>query len=242
MKSEKVADGVWYITGVNNNSALIEMKDYLIVVEAPHGERRSLAVLGEVKKLVPNKPIKYFVNTHHHFDHAYEMVEHTIHHQLKDDPAYQALLKLKGIGPTFAAVFIAEIGDVTRFGSPHQLACWAGLTPRLYSSDTKTRQGHSPSRDPGWPAVGRDRGLSTVLRAVCGQPQTADPGPAREDRHPDLEGRRGPQTAPRRLLRAARRARPLPTDCAGRMIRPSHRCARTATGMTHQFHRSRSSM
>ena len=70
VKSEKVADGVWYITGVSNNSVLIEMKDYLIVVEAPHGERRSLAVLGEVKKLVPNKPIKYLVNTHHHFDHA----------------------------------------------------------------------------------------------------------------------------------------------------------------------------
>ena len=46
------------------------MKDYLIVVEAPHGEQRSLAVIGEVKKLVPNKPIKYLVNTHHHFDHA----------------------------------------------------------------------------------------------------------------------------------------------------------------------------
>jgi glyoxylase-like metal-dependent hydrolase (beta-lactamase superfamily II) len=70
VKSEKVVDGVWYITGVNNNSVLIEMRDYLIVVEAPHGERRSLAVIGEVKKLVPNKPIKYLVNTHHHFDHA----------------------------------------------------------------------------------------------------------------------------------------------------------------------------
>lgn len=70
VKSEKVADGVWYITGVNNNSVLIEMKDYLIVVEAPHGEPRSLAVIGEVKKLVPNKPIKYLINTHHHFDHA----------------------------------------------------------------------------------------------------------------------------------------------------------------------------
>ena len=47
VKSEKVADGVWYITGVNNNSVLIEMKDYLIVVEAPHGERRSLAVMAK---------------------------------------------------------------------------------------------------------------------------------------------------------------------------------------------------
>jgi glyoxylase-like metal-dependent hydrolase (beta-lactamase superfamily II) len=70
VKSEKVADGVWYITGIGNNSVLIEMKDYLIVVEAPHGEQRSLAVMGEVKKLVPTKPIKYLVNTHHHFDHA----------------------------------------------------------------------------------------------------------------------------------------------------------------------------
>jgi glyoxylase-like metal-dependent hydrolase (beta-lactamase superfamily II) len=69
-KSEKVADGVWYITGVSAASVLIEMKDYLIVVEAPHGEQRSLAVMGEVKKLVPNKPIKYLINTHHHFDHS----------------------------------------------------------------------------------------------------------------------------------------------------------------------------
>ena len=70
VKSEKVADGVWYITGISAYSVLIEMKDYLIVVEAPHGERRSLAVMAEIKKLVPNKPIKYLVNTHHHFDHA----------------------------------------------------------------------------------------------------------------------------------------------------------------------------
>ena len=70
VKSEKVADGVWYITGISAHSVLIEMKDYLIVVEAPHGERRAMAVMAEVKKLVPNKPIKYLVNTHHHFDHS----------------------------------------------------------------------------------------------------------------------------------------------------------------------------
>ena len=70
VKSEKVADGLWYITGISAYSVLVEMKDYLIVVEAPHGERRSMAVMAEVKKLVPNKPIKYLVNTHHHFDHA----------------------------------------------------------------------------------------------------------------------------------------------------------------------------
>jgi glyoxylase-like metal-dependent hydrolase (beta-lactamase superfamily II) len=70
VKSEKVADGVWYITGISAYSVLIEMKDYLIVVEGPDGERRSMAVMAEVKKLAPNKPIKYLVNTHHHFGHA----------------------------------------------------------------------------------------------------------------------------------------------------------------------------
>ena len=70
VKSDKAADGVWYITGGSHHSALIEMKDYLIVVEAPFGEQRSIAVMAEVKKLVPNKPIRYLVNTHHHFDHA----------------------------------------------------------------------------------------------------------------------------------------------------------------------------
>jgi transposase len=75
-------------------------------------------------------------------DNEIEMVEHEIHHRLSDEATYQALLRIKGIGPTFAAIFIAEIGDVHRFGSAHQLACWAGLTPRVYASDTKTRRGH----------------------------------------------------------------------------------------------------
>jgi glyoxylase-like metal-dependent hydrolase (beta-lactamase superfamily II) len=70
VKSEKVADGVWFIGGGPFNSVLIEMKDYVIVVEAPQGDLRSTAVMGEVKKLVANKPIKYLVNTHHHVDHS----------------------------------------------------------------------------------------------------------------------------------------------------------------------------
>jgi len=70
VKSEKIADGLWYITGISAHTVLIEMKDYLIAVEAPHGEQRSIVVLNEIKKLAPNKPLKYVINTHHHFDHA----------------------------------------------------------------------------------------------------------------------------------------------------------------------------
>jgi transposase len=75
-------------------------------------------------------------------DNEVDLVEHELYRRLKDDESYQALLRIRAVGPTFAAIFIAEIGDVHRFGSAHQLACWAGLTPRVYASDTKTRRGH----------------------------------------------------------------------------------------------------
>jgi glyoxylase-like metal-dependent hydrolase (beta-lactamase superfamily II) len=68
--SEKVADGVWYVTGGTHHSAVIEMKDHVIVVEAPLNDERAVVVLAETRKLVPGKPIKYVINSHHHYDHS----------------------------------------------------------------------------------------------------------------------------------------------------------------------------
>jgi glyoxylase-like metal-dependent hydrolase (beta-lactamase superfamily II) len=68
--TQMVADGVWFLSGGSHNSALIEMKDYVILVESPLNDDRAAAVLAEVKSLVPSKPIKYVVATHHHFDHS----------------------------------------------------------------------------------------------------------------------------------------------------------------------------
>ena len=69
-ESQKLADGVWLIGGGTHNSMAIEFRDFAVVVEAPLNEERSLAVIAEVNRLIPNKPIKYVVNTHHHFDHS----------------------------------------------------------------------------------------------------------------------------------------------------------------------------
>jgi glyoxylase-like metal-dependent hydrolase (beta-lactamase superfamily II) len=68
--TQMVAEGVWYLTGGTHHSAVIEMKDHVIVVEAPLNEERALAVLAETKKLVANKPIRYLINSHHHYDHS----------------------------------------------------------------------------------------------------------------------------------------------------------------------------
>jgi transposase len=62
--------------------------------------------------------------------------------RLKAHDGYRNLLKVKGIGPVLAAIFVVEIGDVTRFGTAQQLACWAGITPRHYESDRTVRRGH----------------------------------------------------------------------------------------------------
>ena len=70
VESTKLADGVWLVGGGTHNSMVVEFRDFVAVVEAPLNEERSLAVIGEVHKLIPGKTIRYIVNTHHHFDHS----------------------------------------------------------------------------------------------------------------------------------------------------------------------------
>ena len=69
VETQKLADGVYLLGGTTHNSVAIEFKDYIAVVEAPLDEKRNLAVIEQVVKLIPNKPIRYLVNTHQHSDH-----------------------------------------------------------------------------------------------------------------------------------------------------------------------------
>ena len=85
-----------------------------------------------------------------------EILDRRIHGHLKDDAGYRAIQAIHGVGPVLAAVFVAEIGDVSRFPSPDRLCSWAGLTPRHRESDTKVRRGSitkQGSRLVRWAAV-----------------------------------------------------------------------------------------
>lgn len=71
---QQVAPGVWFREGDlaqfgHSNNIVIEMKDYLIVVDAnyPSGAK---ALMADIKR-VSSKPVKYVFDTHHHGDHAY---------------------------------------------------------------------------------------------------------------------------------------------------------------------------
>jgi transposase len=61
--------------------------------------------------------------------------------RLASERGYTAIQAIPGVGPTLAAVFVAEIGDVHRCPTPGHLCSWAGLTPRHRESDTKVRRG-----------------------------------------------------------------------------------------------------
>jgi glyoxylase-like metal-dependent hydrolase (beta-lactamase superfamily II) len=68
--SEKLADGVYRINGAYNALA-IEFADHILLFEpGPQNEQRAQAIIAEAKRVIPNKPIRYGVISHHHFDHT----------------------------------------------------------------------------------------------------------------------------------------------------------------------------
>jgi len=70
-----------------------------------------------------------------------EKLEREVHGLLADHAGYQAIQALDGVGRVLGAIFVAEIGDVSRFPNPQTLSSWAGLTPKHRESDVKVYRG-----------------------------------------------------------------------------------------------------
>jgi transposase len=75
------------------------------------------------------------------YDGEIEVFRAMIANRFTGHRGYRVIQQISGIGPTFAAIFIAEIGDIGRFSRPEKLTCWAGLTPRHRESDTTIHRG-----------------------------------------------------------------------------------------------------
>ena len=67
--AQRLADGVYYLTGGTHHSVAVEFRDYVVLVDAPLNEKRSIALIEAIYRIFPGKPIRYVVNSHHHFDH-----------------------------------------------------------------------------------------------------------------------------------------------------------------------------
>ncbi len=70
------------------------------------------------------------------------LVERELALRFKDHEGYHAIQAICGVGKIMAAIFTAEIGDVSRFCDARHLCSWAGLTPSHRESDDKVKRGH----------------------------------------------------------------------------------------------------
>jgi glyoxylase-like metal-dependent hydrolase (beta-lactamase superfamily II) len=65
----ELGDGIWFLRA-GYNSVLVEFPTYTVLVEAAQNDARTLAVVQKARELVPNKELRYLVNTHFHIDHS----------------------------------------------------------------------------------------------------------------------------------------------------------------------------
>ena len=108
----------------------------------------------------------------------------------KAEPQVKVLTQLPGVGPFTALVILAEVGDITRFGSARKLAAWAGLTPTVRGCDRTVRHGHISKQGSAW--------LRWVL---CEAAQTAKRSPQFAASYQAIARRRGKKIATTAIAR-----------------------------------------
>ena len=133
-------------------------------------------------------------------------LDEEVRQHAKADPRVRVLTQLPGVGQYTALVLLAEIGDITRFGSARKLASWAGLTPTVRGSDRTVRHGHISKQGPAW-----------ARWVLCEAAQTAR-------RHPDF--------APGYEATARRRGKKIATTAVARKLvtRACHLLTDAASG------------
>jgi transposase len=142
-------------------------------------------------------------------------IDGELHQLAKADPRVKVLRTLPGVGEFTALVMLAEIGDISRFGSARKLASWAGLTPTVRGSDLTVRHGHISKQGSAW--------LRWVLNQAA---QTAKRSPEFAATYAAIAKRRGKKIATiaisRKLLTRAWHllADMQPAEASAPLLRP----------------------
>jgi transposase len=94
-----------------------------------------------------------------------DRIDGELHQHARADPQVKVLRTLPGVGEFTALVMVAEIGDITRFGSARKLASWAGLTPTVRGSDLHVRHGHISKQGSVWLRWAMNQAAQTAKRS-----------------------------------------------------------------------------
>src|SRR5205814_9885280 len=74
-------------------------------------------------------------------DFEIDAVAGPVRARLAGHAGYRVIQTIPGVGPVLAAVFVAELGEVSRFAGAAQVTSWAGLTPKHRESDLVVHRG-----------------------------------------------------------------------------------------------------
>jgi hypothetical protein len=127
--------------------------------------------------------------------------------------------QLNAVGPAFAAVFTAELGDVTRFKSAKQVVSWAGLTPRHRESATTVHKGSIAKQGI---RAGRWAAVEAISKNHGDDATNLITGASLNDEAATRIGRRRPANSSRwsttgyATARSGTSFRPRPRDCGTR--------------------------
>jgi glyoxylase-like metal-dependent hydrolase (beta-lactamase superfamily II) len=70
LRLQELAPGVQHVVGGTHNSLVVDMRDHLIVFDAPVNDWQSNWTIRAAQARYGQKPVRYLVLTHHHMDHA----------------------------------------------------------------------------------------------------------------------------------------------------------------------------
>lgn len=65
----QIGNGIFVVEGAYQAVA-VEFEAFSVVIDGMQNDKRTREVIAVTKQAIPNKPIRYVVNTHSHFDHA----------------------------------------------------------------------------------------------------------------------------------------------------------------------------
>jgi len=99
-----------------------------------------------------------------HLTERIQIIEKSISLNEKQSHIVNILKSMPGVGRLIALIILAEVGDISRFRSPKSLCSWAGLTPKVHSSDAVVQHGHITKEGSRYLRTAMVRAATTACR------------------------------------------------------------------------------